>query len=60
VRVVAGTDSPAVSQNHAIDQEAIRAALAQIVSSQWFRNSKRCTDLLEYVVGETLAGLPLF
>ena len=56
MRVVAGTDSPVVSQNHAIDPEAIRAALAQIVSSQWFRNSKRCTDLLEYVVGETLAG----
>lgn len=56
MRVVAGTGSRVVSQKHASAHEAIQAALAQIVSSHWFRNSKRCTDLLEYVVGETLAG----
>lgn len=56
MRVVAGTDSRIVSQEHASGHAAIRAALAQIVSSHWFRNTKRCRDLLEYVVGETLAG----
>jgi len=56
VRVVAGTDPLVVSKEIEPDHEAIRAALAEIISSHWFRNSKRCTDLLEYVVGETLAG----
>ena len=56
MRVVAGTDPRAVSQESAPGHDAIRSALAQIVASHWFRNSKRCSDLLEYVVGETLAG----
>lgn len=56
MRVVAGTDSQIIGKELAPDQEAIRAALAQIVSSHWFRNTKRCRDLLEFVVGETLAG----
>jgi len=56
VRVVAGTDSQIIGKELAPDQEAIRAALALIVTSHWFRNTKRCRDLLEFVVGETLAG----
>lgn len=56
MRVVAGTDPRVVAKELEPGHEAIRAALAEIVSSHWFRNSKRCTGLLEYVVGETLAG----
>lgn len=56
MRVVAGTDSRILSKEIAPNQEAIRAALALIVTSRWFRNSKRCTEMLEYVVAETLAG----
>jgi len=56
VRIVVGTGPQVVSKEFEPDLEAIRAALAEIISSRWFRNSKRCTDLLEFVVGETLAG----
>ena len=40
----------------AVSTDAVRAELARIVASQTFAGAKRSAQLLEYVVGETLAG----
>jgi hypothetical protein len=41
-----------------IEADAIRVELSHIFQSPQFHGSKRCQDFLEYVVEQTLAGLP--
>jgi hypothetical protein len=48
-------ESPSAS----VPTEAVRAQLQRILESSEFRSSKRCQDFLTFIVGQTLAGLPL-
>ncbi len=41
-----------------IEADAIRVELGRVFQSPQFHGSKRCQDFLEYVVEQTLAGLP--
>ncbi len=41
-----------------VEADAIRVELGHIFESPQFHGSKRCQDFLEYVVEQTLAGLP--
>lgn len=41
-----------------VEADAVRLELAHIFQSPQFHGSKRCQDFLEYVVEQTLAGLP--
>ncbi len=41
-----------------VEADAIRVELGHIFQSPQFHGSKRCQDFLEYVVEQTLAGLP--
>jgi hypothetical protein len=56
VRVLEGSDACIASPQCEHDREAIRAALNEIIASNWFRNTKRCREFLRYAVEETLAG----
>ncbi len=47
------------SPSWSIPPEAVRAQLQRILESSEFRSSKRCQDFLTFIVGQTLAGLPL-
>ncbi len=47
------------SPSGSIPPEAVRAQLQRILESSEFRSSKRCQDFLTFIVGQTLAGLPL-
>ena len=48
-------ESPSAS----VPPEAVRAQLQRILEGSEFRSSKRCQDFLTFIVGQTLAGLPL-
>jgi len=45
--------------SESIPPEAVRSQLRRILESPEFRSSKRCQDFLSFIVGQTLAGLPL-
>lgn len=56
MRVIAGTDASISSPEYERDREAVRVAMDEIISSHWFRNSKRCREFLQYAVEEALEG----
>ena len=50
---------PHESPSGSVPPEAVRSQLQRILDSPEFRSSKRCQDFLTFIVGQTLAGLPL-